>query len=106
MVQCYVRDPVGASRQARRWMRLVGFSRVEIAPVRAVLPSTGSIRQDIRPSQTALVEVTDEAMSVLDDEKKWRVISGSYSIICGRNAADPQAMEATVTISDKSRAIG
>ena len=86
MVQCYVRDP--PAKHVRRWQRLVGFERVELSGHGA---KDGARR-------LLSIELTSEALSVLDDDGRWRVRQGTYVVGCGRSSADPQMLKETITV--------
>lgn len=86
VVQCYVRDP--PAKHVRRWQRLVGFERVELSGHGA---KDGARR-------LLSIELTSEALSVLDDDGRWRVRQGTYVVGCGRSSADPQMLKETITV--------
>lgn len=75
VVQCYARDPI--MRHVRRQKRLVGFTRVEL---------------DARGSRLVEVLISADAMAMLDDEQRWRVVPGEYQISCGRSSVDPDGL--------------
>jgi hypothetical protein len=78
VVQCYVRDP--PTRHVRRWRRLVAFERVTLHAAE---------------QRSLRLNVTAEAMALLDDERRWRVLPGEYLIECGRSSDDPDALATT-----------
>ena len=83
VVQCYVHDPPG--RTVRRGQRLVGFARVELRG------------QEQRRWER--IEITAEALSVLDDDGRWRLRPGKYDVQCGLNSADPRMLRTSITVN-------
>lgn len=66
VVQVYVEDPIMAF--VRPWKRLVAFARITVVP--------GS-------KATVTLDLTADELSFYDDDMKWRVVPGNYTVSAG-----------------------